>query len=69
MISFRRHNGGIAGDLGWVAEWFKAAVLKTANPRGFVGSNPTPSATGLSQNIPFRPITQLNQQLLTLSLP
>jgi hypothetical protein len=30
---------------GWVAEWFKAAVLKTADPQGFVGSNPTPSAT------------------------
>ena len=30
---------------GWVAEWFKAAVLKTANPQGFVGSNPTPSAS------------------------
>ena len=29
---------------GWVAEWLKAAVLKTANPQGFVGSNPTPSA-------------------------
>jgi hypothetical protein len=28
---------------GWVAERFKAAVLKTANPQGFVGSNPTPS--------------------------
>ncbi len=26
-----------------MAEWFKAAVLKTANPQGFVGSNPTPS--------------------------
>ena len=29
---------------GGVAEWTKAAVLKTANPSGFVGSNPTPSA-------------------------
>jgi GNAT superfamily N-acetyltransferase len=27
-----------------VAERLKAAVLKTANPQGFVGSNPTPSA-------------------------
>jgi pimeloyl-ACP methyl ester carboxylesterase len=27
-----------------VAEWFKAAVLKTAVPQGTVGSNPTPSA-------------------------
>ncbi len=32
-----------SNSLGWVAEWFKAAVLKTANPQGFVGSNPTPS--------------------------
>ena len=30
---------------GGVAERFKAAVLKTAVPRGTVGSNPTPSAT------------------------
>ncbi len=27
-----------------MAEWFKAAVLKTASPKGDVGSNPTPSA-------------------------
>ena len=31
-------------DAGWVAEWLKALVLKTSNPQGFVGSNPTPSA-------------------------
>jgi hypothetical protein len=30
---------------GGMAEWFKAAVLKTAVSRGTVGSNPTPSAT------------------------
>ena len=29
-----------------MAERFKAAVLKTANPQGFVGSNPTLSAAG-----------------------
>ncbi len=29
---------------GGVAEWFKAAVLKTAVLQGTVGSNPTPSA-------------------------
>ena len=29
---------------GGMAEWFKAAVLKTASPKGDVGSNPTPSA-------------------------
>ncbi len=28
-----------------MAEWSKAAVLKTASPNGDVGSNPTPSAT------------------------
>ena len=28
-----------------MAEWLKAAVLKTVDPRGSVGSNPTPSAT------------------------
>ena len=27
-----------------MAEWLKAAVLKTVVPRGTVGSNPTPSA-------------------------
>ena len=27
-----------------MAEWSKAAVLKTASPKGDVGSNPTPSA-------------------------
>jgi putative hydrolase of the HAD superfamily len=31
-----------------VAEWFKAAVLKTAVSQGTVGSNPTPSATSSS---------------------
>src|SRR6185295_19518053 len=30
---------------GGVAEWFKAAVLKTAVLQGTVGSNPTPSAS------------------------
>ena len=34
---FSRNTGG-------VAEWLKAAVLKTAVPQGTVGSNPTPSA-------------------------
>ncbi len=33
------------GPPGGVAEWLKAAVLKTANPQGFVGSNPTASAS------------------------
>ena len=30
--------------LGGVAEWSKALVLKTSEPRGSVGSNPTPTA-------------------------
>ncbi len=34
---------------GRVAEWSIATVLKTVEPRGSVGSNPTPSATALSQ--------------------
>lgn len=29
---------------GWVAERLIAAVLKTVNPKGFVGSTPTPAA-------------------------
>ena len=28
-----------------MAEWTNATVLKTVNPYGFVGSNPTPSAS------------------------
>ena len=32
-------------NCGGMAEWFKAAVLKTASLKGDVGSNPTPSAT------------------------
>jgi hypothetical protein len=32
------------GIPGGMAEWSKAAVLKTVVPKGTVGSNPTPSA-------------------------
>jgi hypothetical protein len=32
-------------DSGGMAEWLKAAVLKTASPKRDVGSNPTPSAS------------------------
>ena len=42
--SLRRFRPASHCAAGWVAERFKAAVLKTANPQGFVGSNPTPSA-------------------------
>ena len=31
-----------------MAEWFKATVLKTVEPQGSVGSNPTPSASCLA---------------------
>jgi hypothetical protein len=39
-----------------VAEWFKAAVLKTANPQGFVGSNPTPSARCRNKTLIYQEI-------------
>ena len=35
-----------------MAEWFKAAVLKTAEPQGSVGSNPTPSASNHAERWP-----------------
>jgi hypothetical protein len=35
------------GHFGGVAEWSKAAVLKTVVPQGTVGSNPTPSAKNI----------------------
>ena len=34
-----------------MAEWFKAAVLKTASLKGDVGSNPTPSARKFAKQI------------------
>ena len=34
----------IAGKSGGLAEWSKAAVLKTVEPRGSRGSNPWPTA-------------------------
>ena len=34
----------LSSKLGGMAEWLKAAVLKTVFPKGNVGSNPTPSA-------------------------
>ncbi len=36
-------------SVGGVSEWFKEAVLKTVVPKGTVGSNPTPSATGMAE--------------------
>ena len=40
-----RRNEAIILLRGGVAEWLNATVLKTVDPQGFVGSNPTPSAT------------------------
>ena len=36
----------VSSFVGGMAEWTMAPVLKTGNPQGFVGSNPTPSANG-----------------------
>ena len=38
---------------GWVSEWFMVAVLKTAVPKGTVGSNPSPSAILFEANKSF----------------
>jgi hypothetical protein len=40
-------------DDGGVAEWSKAAVLKTVVPQGTVGSNPTSSAMTFVQSLSF----------------
>ena len=40
-----------------MAEWLKAAVLKTAEARASVGSNPTPSAIRLrSKSVVVEPV-------------
>ena len=41
-----------ATPCGGVAEWLKAAVLKTVKPQGFVGSNPTASARNAARPEP-----------------
>lgn len=41
---------------GGMAEWFKAAVLKTVEPQGSVGSNPTSSASIRSGRANARPV-------------
>ncbi len=38
-------------DIGGMAEWLKAAVLKTVSRKRDVGSNPTPSAIALSLKV------------------
>ena len=51
---------------GGMAEWTIATVLKTVNPHGFVGSNPTPSAnwamtrSPLQAGLPF--LQQISEQ-------
>ena len=47
-MAFRASSGG-------VAEWFKAAVLKTAVPKGTGGSNPSSSAIPQPFVISVRP--------------
>ena len=45
MVHINRTAGELRVDSdGRMVEWFKAAVLKTAEGRPSVGSNPTPSA-------------------------
>ena len=44
---------------GRVAEWPIAPVLKTGNPQGFVGSNPTSSAN-LGNGFPSRGFVEVN---------
>ena len=41
-------------ERGGVSEWLKEAVLKTVVPKGTVGSNPTASASSISQRCRFR---------------
>ncbi len=48
-----------------MAEWFKAAVLKTASPKGDVGSNPTPSAI-LRQGLRMAGHACILQSIVTL---
>ena len=48
--------------LGGMAEWTIATVLKTVNPHGFVGSNPTPSANRAMARLPLQARLTLLQQ-------
>ena len=41
-------------EYGGVAEWSKALVLKTSEPRGSVGSNPTPTAISIKAAACFK---------------
>lgn len=44
---------GYAAHDGWVAEWFKAPVLKTGEVQASVGSNPTPSANRVGRPVAY----------------
>ncbi len=45
----------LGADIGGLAEWSKAAVLKTVEPRGSRGSNPWPTAKNEEQGAPWVP--------------
>jgi hypothetical protein len=49
----RTNNSELRNEVshGGMAEWLKAAVLKTASLKGDVGSNPTPSARKFAKQI------------------
>ena len=46
-----------------MAEWFKAPVLKTGEPKGSVGSNPTPSAMPHAAKAHHR---SMNREVVTI---
>ena len=50
--------------MGGVAEWTMATVLKTVNPQGFVGSNPTPSAMFFVPETPALTLDDLFEESL-----
>ncbi len=61
----RLRAGGSTMDIrrcGGMAEWTIATVLKTVNPHGFVGSNPTPSANRVMARSPLQPGLSFLQQ-------
>ncbi len=61
LLGYRSCSGGMA-------EWTKAAVLKTAEPlAGSVGSNPTPSALNPLLRMAFRPVSREVDDLATTS--
>ncbi len=60
-------NNGQRNRHGGMAEWLKAAVLKTVSRKRDVGSNPTPSARtsrSLSENLPLSDFDRFCQSSL-----